>query len=73
MLDWCRVKALLDVEPGDVKLLAASVRLEDALGLTAKGQAQLRWRVVDEAAVPVEAPPVDGRKARLRVVDAQAG
>jgi hypothetical protein len=58
---------------GRLQLMKHMTDLDDKLGLTPKGQAALRWKVVDDTPADLSAPPatggnvtgIDSRRARL--------
>lgn len=66
------VQRLASLATGRLAICREIRELEDRLGLTPKGLANLRWSIVDDgAAKPGASPPQQtGRRAALRVVDA---
>lgn len=63
------VRALKADASAELALLKEMREIEDRLGLTPKGMAALRWKIVEEETKPASRPGPGRTEQRLRVVD----
>lgn len=71
-LEWI-VRTLHRLATGKTTLDREARELDDRLGLSPKGQAALRWTIIDTAAAKEAKPKRQTASRRLKVVDGKAG